>query len=830
MTGTPRPLRIGYVAKMFPRLSETFVLNEILELERQGAEVVVFSAKKPNEGRFHPQLARLKAQVIYFEDLDTKKWAQWISADWDTLGPRAGRVWDLVRGALAEGEPQRVDRIWQAAWMAARCAELKLDRLHAHFATLPAMLAYLVHRVSGIPYSFTAHAKDIFVYAPEETRLGELIEHADFMVTVTEYNRRYLCRILPGVDPAKIEVVHNGIDLTDFEAAPAMDREEDLVLGVGRLVPKKGFDDLLRACAVLKEAGRSFRCVIAGGGVAEDDIRGLARELDLEDVVTFTGPVKVDHVRDLMRRATVFALPCRVAPDGNVDALPTVLLEALASGLPGISTSLSGVPEIISDGREGLLIPPDDPEALARAVARLLDSPDERRDMAREGRRKAEEAFDIRLNVERMHRLFKGLDRNRPVDPGGASPGGTPHHPLYLCTDRGIPFGGTKGAAIHVAEFIGALMARGTTPSVAVRRRDRSAPRNPGHPLMVLAADQPPHSGTGPAAAEGAEFALNAGFVAQLDDLHRANPVSWIYERYSLFGTAGLDFARRHGLPLVLEVNAPLVEEARTYRNLALEPLAREIARDLFAGADQVLTVSDAVRDHVLEVAPGATVTVLPNGVDVDRIRPDATTAAWRERVSGGQTGDFVVGFVGRVRAWHGVDILVDAVARARKNHPDIRLCIVGEAGDCLADLVRLAEERGLGDAMVMTGPVPHDEIPAVLGSMDLVAAPYPALENFYFSPLKVFEYMAAGLPIVASAIGQVDEILTDGETALLVPAGDAEALAAAVSRLREDADLRAGLGRRARETAVREHSWADRVATVETIVSGICQGGVRVP
>jgi len=266
MIDRQRKMKIAYVAKMFPRLSETFVLNEILELERQGAEIVVFSAKKPNEGQFHPQLANLRARIVYLEDLDAKKWAGWISREWDSLNIHGDRIWDLVSSALADGEAQRVELIWQAAWMANRATELGVERFHAHFATLPAMLTHLAHRVSGIPYSFTAHAKDIFVYPPEETRLGELIEHADFMVTVTEFNRRHLQDILPGLDRDKIKVIHNGIDLQNFQPTPFDEREDNRILAVGRLVPKKGFADLLDACVLLRDRGVDFRCTIGRTG------------------------------------------------------------------------------------------------------------------------------------------------------------------------------------------------------------------------------------------------------------------------------------------------------------------------------------------------------------------------------------------------------------------------------------------------------------------------------------------------------------------------------------------------------------------------------------
>jgi glycosyltransferase involved in cell wall biosynthesis len=814
MTEQFKGMKIGYVAKMFPRLSETFVLNEILELERQGAEVVVFSAKKPNEGQFHPQLAHLQARVIYLEDLDTKKWAHWISAEWDNTGVNADRAWDLVRTALAEGDPTRVEQVWQAAWMAGRAAELGVDHLHAHFATLPAMLAHLAHRVSGIPYSFTAHAKDIFVYEPSETRLGELIEHAEFMVTVTEFNRRHLLRILPGIDPEKVKVIHNGIDLESFVPAPFAEREPGHILAVGRLVPKKGFDDLLAACLLLRERGIEFRCTIAGDGSEAEALARRCGDLGLDDVVSFTGPLKVDAVRALMARAAIFALPCRIGPDNNIDALPTVLLESLASGLPAVSTSLSGIPEIISEGVEGSLVPPDAPDALADAIARQLADADLRRRCGDAGREKALAAFDIRRSVGRLYSLFRTAGASEAADPGQLN------RLLYVCTDRGIAFGGSKGAAVHVREFLAAQSAAGRSPVVAMRRRDRKGGRGAPYPVHVLGADLPAPSLATPAAAESWEFSLNTGFAARLTEIHRAAPCGAVYERYSLFGTAGCEFARMHDLPYLVEVNAPLVEEARTYRGLHLEQLALDVAASVFSAADHVLAVSEEVGNWVLDLAPHSRVTVLPNGVDTDRIRPIEPTAAWRQKAGGSAADARVIGFVGRVRPWHGVDKLIEALAVARREHPELRLCVVGEDGDAARELQALVRRLDLENVVTFTGAVPPEEIPEALGAIDIAVAPYPALDRFYFSPLKIYEYMAAGRPVVASAIGQISDVLEDGRTGLLVPPGDVDALAAALVRLCREPELAAGLGAAARSEAEARHTWHSRVATVNDLVA----------
>lgn len=400
-------LKIGYVVKMFPRLSETFILNEMIELERQGVEVTVFSVKKPNEGRFHPQLANLKAKVYYLENLDSKKYPNWISKDWTNLGEATERVWPILKEALAAGNTTRIEQLWWSVWIAARVKELGLSRLHAHFASLPSTIADLAGRIANVPYSFTAHAKDIFVYDMYEHRLKEKLGTSQFVVTVTDFNRKYLIEQGGAEVADKIKLLHNGIDLNRFRPDDNIKRADDLILAVGRLVVKKGFDDLLRACQIMKETKRSFRCLIVGDGPDADSLAQLRIELGLENEVTLTGAKNSDEVNRLISQATIFCLPCKAAEDGNIDALPTVLLEALASGLPSVSTTLSGIPEIIESGKDGLLVEAQDYRGLAQMMSQLLDDKALQEKFAVNGRAKAEAKFDIRLNVSTLRSLFK---------------------------------------------------------------------------------------------------------------------------------------------------------------------------------------------------------------------------------------------------------------------------------------------------------------------------------------------------------------------------------------------------------------------------------------
>ena len=406
MAENPANLKIGYIVKMYPRLSETFILNEILELERRGAEIVIFSIKKPNEGQFHPQLSKVKAKVLYLEGLDIKRWTSWLGDLWPFLSPHRQRFWPLIEKTQVKKDNNQMELVLLSAWVAAKAGEFGLSYLHAHFASLPSTVAYFAHRITQIPFSFTAHAKDIYVYDMEEHFLREKLFAAQFTVTVTDYNRRYLVENAPGLDPDSIRVIYNGVDVERLKPDRHQDREPDLILAVGRLVPKKGFGNLLDACKLLKDRGISFRCLIAGDGQEAEQLRRKQQGLDLINEVEFLGPKRQDVIVELMKKSTILCLPCTIDGDGNRDALPTVILEAMACGLPVVSTNLSGIPEMIDPGIDGLLVEPDDPVSLSEQLTRLLSSEKLRRKLADGALKKVASKFNLKTNVGSLHSLF----------------------------------------------------------------------------------------------------------------------------------------------------------------------------------------------------------------------------------------------------------------------------------------------------------------------------------------------------------------------------------------------------------------------------------------
>lgn len=400
-----------------------------------------------------------------------------------------------------------------------------------------------------------------------------------------------------------------------------------------------------------------------------------------------------------------------------------------------------------------------------------------------------------------------------------------PVHIAYVCADRGVPVGGHKGASLHVAELVRALVERGARVSVLAARvaePDLStlcgAPvtdlgggrgaRRAREALLRAGGELDPATAT----VEAAAVLLNQELARALEKLHRTEPFHAVYERYSLWSFAAAGFARAHGLPYLLEVNAPLREEQKRYRDLENQALAASLERYLLATADRVLVPSAALLPHVTSHGAAArAVQVIPNAADPSRFRPARRTAPRRAT---GVRDEFVVGFVGSLKPWHGLADLARAFRRLHRHWKGYRLLVVGE-GPLRAEIESRLKSWGLGDAVTFTGATGHVEVPQWLAKMDVAVAPYPADAPTYFSPIKIFEYMASGTPVVASRVGQIAEFLSHRRTALLHRAGSISEMVACIEEIRRRPALAASLSRNARASVVRSYTWkrnAERV------------------
>lgn len=408
---------IAYLVKGWPRLSETFILNEVIALERRGIPLRIFSVKDPHNEPVHNKVAGVRASVTYISLV--RHWKEALLGNVRLLWRRPAsylRTFFYAAGqTVAHFRFVIMRRFWQAAYLGDIFLRQPVAHLHAHFATSPAMVAFFTHKLLDIPYTFTAHAKDIYV-SPRKL-LRAKIEAAEAVITCTGYNLQYL-RSQFGALSNKVRCVHHGLDLLEFEFRPSRTRPDDipLVLVVARLVEKKGLPHLLTALDILRKRGRRLRAEIIGDGPMRVALESQARSLGLEDMVTFLGAQPHEKVCQTYRNATLFVLPCTVAENGDRDGIPNVLLEAMASGLPVISTEISGIPELIEPEGDGLLVPPNDPGKLANAMERILASPELGERLAHTARAKIEAQFSLDHGTAELLAAFQyRITDNEPL-------------------------------------------------------------------------------------------------------------------------------------------------------------------------------------------------------------------------------------------------------------------------------------------------------------------------------------------------------------------------------------------------------------------------------
>jgi glycosyltransferase involved in cell wall biosynthesis len=394
---------------------------------------------------------------------------------------------------------------------------------------------------------------------------------------------------------------------------------------------------------------------------------------------------------------------------------------------------------------------------------------------------------------------------------------------LYLCPDLGIPVLGRKGASVHVRELVAAFGRTGHSVVLAAPLLNKSPWEKPAE-LEAQLLHAPPAPDVVSAfyglkafnerlgivdslPGELRRILYDQDFAAQLKRRFENHAPDFIYERASLYSTAGVLLARELERPLIMELNSPLSVEQATYRATGFGDLAARAERWTLARADAVLAVSTPLRDYAISLgAEPDRVHVIPNGVDPELFKPGEPELEVRRRW--GLDDDPVLGFVGGLRPWHGVEALPALLDRLVSRYPGLRLVIVGD-GPLRGELEHELRERGLARSAVLTGSLPHEEVAALIHQFDVALAPYSRPDHdFYFSPLKLFEYMACGVPVVAAALGQIEEVVRDGETGLLYPPGQQDALLAACERLLSDPDLRQRLGRMAAKEIHNHYTW----------------------
>ena len=426
---------IAYILMEYPRLSESFIINEIYQLERLGASIQLFSIKKPKDAKAHDTVNKIVAPITYLPSvtsLSGTPFGQWFRTNIPsflsahralairrplayvrTLGEALTMMQRYREPGQSHFRKVFFKEFLQAGAIAHHLLNTKplIRHIHAHFCHGTTTIAMFVSRLTGLPFSFTAHAKDIFL---KSLNPGDLLQRkrrrATFLVTCTDANRHYLNTICP--EGAPIHTIYHGLVPDVFSPSNVSTAHPPLILSIGRFVEKKGFAYLVEACRLLRDQGQTFHCHIIGDpgdsvtGDVTPTVRTLIKTWGLQEVVHLKPSVTQEQLRYLYQQCTIFALPCQILDNGDRDGIPNVLAEAMATGLPVVSTDISGIPELVTHRQNGLLVPQKNVQALAAALGELLGDSALRLSLGHAARETICRIFNSQQTTARLNTLF----------------------------------------------------------------------------------------------------------------------------------------------------------------------------------------------------------------------------------------------------------------------------------------------------------------------------------------------------------------------------------------------------------------------------------------
>jgi glycosyltransferase involved in cell wall biosynthesis len=408
-------IEVAYVLLRFPQLTETFVAEEIHHVQSLGVKVRLFSLLAPRQELVHPVSAELLPQVCYVPGLHAPSlWGAQIHILLQDPVRYCRLLWHLLSQPSPHRSfrPKRLVTFLKAVWAARELQKTPVQLVHSHFAWLSAAAGAIVSQLLDLPLTVTTHAFDI--YSIQNDLLALTTQLADRVVTISEYNKQAMLEVVPNLEADQIEVVHCGVSLEKFQATTRPSNVQTFqITAVGSLILKKGHEYLIRACGELGKNGIDYRCVVVGDGALKQPLQALISQLGLDERIVLKGPQSQTWVRDRLQETDLFALPCVVEKNGERDGIPVVMMEALAMEVPVVSTSVSGIPELIRHEETGLLVPERDASALAAAIARLAQDKGLRCMLATNGRALVEREYDIWKNARRLVELFQQVIEKR---------------------------------------------------------------------------------------------------------------------------------------------------------------------------------------------------------------------------------------------------------------------------------------------------------------------------------------------------------------------------------------------------------------------------------
>lgn len=400
-----------FVLKGYPRISETFISQEIYLLEQKGYDISILSMRQPREDMRQPINKLIKAPVVYTPEYIFEEPVEIFSHNLRTLTqfPLAYLKYFLIALYTSATEMRRehIKRFLQAGWAISKC-QFKTNpyHLHSHFAHSPTTLTYYVHKITGLKYSISAHAKDIYTISKEE--LKSKIESCEFLTTCTSFNYHYIRDKILKTD--KVKLSYHGIN-TDYFKPTEIDclssQQPYLLCSVGRLVDKKGYDVILKALSLLKRKGINFRYDVFGAGELESEVKGLISDLDLKDQVRLLGAASHETISERLAQKGIFICGSKISSTGDRDGIPNTIAEAMSMELAVVATKVSGIPELIQHKESGWLVEPESPAEMSDAIEYLIQNPVITEQIAKNGRRRVKEFFDANKCLGDLEDSFK---------------------------------------------------------------------------------------------------------------------------------------------------------------------------------------------------------------------------------------------------------------------------------------------------------------------------------------------------------------------------------------------------------------------------------------
>ncbi|MCM8826813.1 MAG: glycosyltransferase [Candidatus Omnitrophica bacterium] len=763
--------KIAFICSQFPQIYETFILREFVGLRESGLKFKIISLKFCKDiiihpqakdfltDTFHPKISLLSIfRWICGHPCNTIKAIMYVFYTYGWAGV------ELIKAMYVLGE---------CFYIADLIKKYRIYHLHTHWATMPTTAGVILNVLTGVPFSFTAHAWDIFV---SQRGLKDKIIRARFCVTCTEYNRRFLGKLIGNgrgenndkyiLD--KIILNYHGIELDKFPLRnKIMGNGRINILSIGRLVDTKGFDYLIDACQILDRERLNFYCKIVGQGELLGRLNRKVKEYNLSDKIEFLGEKTQKEIMGLYREATVLVQPSVIAKNGDRDGIPNVILEAMACGVPVISTNISGIPEVIIDKETGILVPPNNSIALAKAILNLANDEALKEKIIYNARILVEKKFDAKRNVENLVGIFKkfisyldfGVKQSvcyRRINI------------LYIIWSLGL--GGAESVVINLVKgldkgrfnpFVCCLNDKGIFAEELEREE-----------IKVIALNKKP----------GLDFSIIPKMI-RLINTHNIDIVHthlWGANCWgrvaAVLGRVKIIIATEHSVDVWKPKHYFLID------------------RFLSRFTHKIVVVSEAVKDfYKSKGIAEEKLEVIYNGINEENFRISGEIREKIRKELGVNDNTKVLGIIGRLVEPKGHKFLFNAMGMLDGKY-NLKVVVVGEGveKETLKEMVR---SLGLEDKVIFTGF--RNDVNNILQSIDILVI--PSLREGL--PLVMLEAMASGVPVISSKVGGIPEVIINGKNGILIEPANVRELAEAISVLVSNNELYQYLSHQAKQS-----------------------------